>query len=242
MDFPLDVLSSMIAFVIVTVGATFQGTIGFGLGPLAVPLLVLINPDFVPGPLLFSALLLTILMSYREYHAIDVKGLKWAVVGRIVGTIIGAALLIIIPRNSLSIMFGIMVLLAVGISMAGVILPITPRNLFGAGTFSGFMGTTAAIGGPPVALLYQNQKGPRLRGTLSAIFVIGTVISLASLAIIGRFGLKEILMGLVLFPGIILGFYLSNRTAEIFDRGFIRPAVLIASAVAGIIVIISSIT
>jgi len=241
MDFPINLFDSIIACCIAAVGATLQGSIGFGLGLIAVPLLVLINPIFIPGPLLLAALSLTLLLSYREHQAIHIKGVKWAIPGRIVGSVIGACLLTAIPRGNLSVMFGIMVLLAVAISIIGVDLPLTSLNLFGAAIFSGFMGTTSAIGGAPMALVYQRQEGPRIRGTLSAIFVFGTIIALISLAFIGHFGLKEIQVALVLLPGTIIGFSLSRWTAQILDRGFIRPAVLAASAVSGIIVIIRSI-
>ena len=108
----------------------------------------------------------------------------------------------------------------------------------GAGTISGLMGTTSSVGGPPLALVYQKQMGPRIRGTLAVIFIFGAIISIISLAIIGRFGLKEIQAGVILFPGIIVGFLLSSRTARILDRGFTRPAVLLASSISGIIVIL----
>ena len=75
-----------------------------------------------------------------------------------------------IPQNSLSLLFGIMVLLAMTICIAGNHFPVTQRKLFGAGTFSGFMDTTSSIGGAPMALIYQRHEGPRLRGTLSSIF------------------------------------------------------------------------
>ena len=131
--------------------------------------------------------------------------------------------------------------LLVVISIIGIDLALTPRNLFGAAIFSGFMGTTSAIGGAPMALVYQKQKGPRIRGTLSAIFVFGTIIALISLAFIGRFGLEEIQVALVLLPGIMIGFSLSRWTAKILDQGFIRPTVLAASALSGIVVIIRNI-
>ncbi|MFC2158594.1 hypothetical protein ACFLT9_12225 [Acidobacteriota bacterium] len=103
---------------------------------------------------------------------------------------------------------------------------------------SGLMGTTAAIGGAPIGLIYQGQKGPQIRGTLSAIFALGTIISIASLICIRRFGVEEIKMALILLPGIILGFFLSRYTAPLLDRGLTRPAILFVSGVAGIAVII----
>jgi len=240
MEFPLDFLSSLMAFGISVSGALLQGSVGFGLGLIGVPLLVLIDPVFVPGPLLLGAFFLNLLVSRREHAAIDFTGVKWAIPGRILGAISGAFTLSLVSKDQLSLLFGAMVLLAVGMIFSGLDLPPTPKNVFVAGTFSGFMGTTSAIGGAPIALVYQKQKGSRIRGTLSVIFAIGTVISMTSLVIIGRFGLQEIQASLVLFPGIVVGFYLSRYTARILDRGFIRTAVLITSALSGMFVILKN--
>ena len=213
---------------------------GFGLGLLSVPLLVLIDPVYVPGPVLFAAFFLNLFIFLRERYAIHIKGLHWAVVGRVVGASIGAMLLLVIPQKSVSVMFGVMVLMAIGISLAGFNLTMTSKNIFGAGIASGIMGTTSSIGGPPMALVYQRQKGPTIRGTLSGIFIFGTIISLIALILIGRFGLIEIKATAVLMPGVVLGFLLSNRSTKTLDRGFTRPAVLITSAISGIVVILRS--
>ncbi len=228
----------ILAFLIATLGALLQGSVGFGLGLLSVPLLVLIDPVYVPGPVLLAAFFLNLFIFLRERHAIHIKSLHWAVVGRIVGAMIGALLLLAIPQKSVSVMFGVMVLTAIGINLAGFNLKITSKNIFSAGIASGIMGTTSSIGGPPMALIYQKQKGPTVRGTLSGIFIFGTIISLIALAVIGRFGLTEIKATAVLMPGVALGFVLSNRSTKILDRGFTRPAVLITSAISGIAVIL----
>jgi uncharacterized membrane protein YfcA len=59
--------------------------------------------------------------------------------------------------------------------------------------------------------------------------------------IIGHFGLREIQAGLVLFPGIVVGYFLSRHTSRILDRGFIRMAILITSALSGLFVILRNI-
>ena len=45
------------------------------------------------------------------------------------------------------------------------------------------MGTAASIGGPPMALLLQNESGNRIRANLAVFFVIGSFISLVMLGI-----------------------------------------------------------
>ena len=83
--------------------------------------------------------------------------------------------------------------------------PVTRSALFSAGIASGFMATAAGLGGPPVALVYQRAPGLRLRGTLAAYFIVGTVISLGALALAGRFGAEEFRLSAFLVPGTVLG-------------------------------------
>ncbi len=180
--------SCLMAFGVSVAGAILQGSVGFGLGLIGVPLLVLIDPIFVPGPLLMAAFLLNLLMSYRERTSIELKSVKWAIPGRFFGALLGASLLTAVPKDKISILFGAMVLLASGISFTGLDLMPSSRNVLIAGTFSGFMGTTSAIGGPPIALVFQKHGGPGIRSTLSVVFAVGTIISIASLIVIGRFG------------------------------------------------------
>lgn len=241
MEFPVDSLQALIAFLISVVGATLQGSIGFGLGLIGVPLLVLINPVFVPGPLLLAALMLTLLIAGREHRHIDFHNLTWPILGRLVGSLIGAAVLSVIPRTSLGILFGTMVLIAVLLSIIGPELRQSALNLFGAGTVSGVMATTASIGGAPMALMFQRHEGPRIRGTLSSIFIFGTLIAIGSLISIGRFGWTEIQAAAILAPGTLIGFLFSKKTSKLLDKGYMRPVVLIASALSGLAVILKNI-
>jgi len=238
MDLPIELLDALLALSIAALGATLQGSIGFGLGLISVPLLVLLEPKFVPGPLLLAALCLTLLIANRDHHAINMREIGWAIAGRILGSILGAVVLLLIPREDISLLAGIMVLLAILISIAGLSLPLNRASLIGAGTFSGLMGTTSAIGGAPMALVYQHQKGPQLRGSLSSIFVIGTLIGIVTLFAIGRFGGIELRLALVLLPGIFVGYWLSNYTSKFLDKGFIRPTVLLAATASGLVVVL----
>jgi uncharacterized membrane protein YfcA len=226
------------ATIVVFLGAALQGSIGFGLGLFAVPMLVLIEPRLVPAPLLLASGALTVLLTHRERHGIITDDLKWSLGGRLVGTLPALAVLTAVPAERLGIAFGALVLVGVGLSVSGWQLRPTPRVLLGAGALSGFMATIAAIGGPPVALVYQHESGPRIRGTLSAYFVVGVTISLAGLAWVGRFGLTEVALAGALLPAILAGFWVSRHTAQRLDRGSLRPAVLAVSALSAAAVIL----
>jgi uncharacterized membrane protein YfcA len=92
-----------------------------------------------------------------------------------------------------------------------------------------------------MALLYQREGGPSLRATLSAFFVVGTVLSLAGLHLVGRFGWHELLLGFGLFPGIAIGFVISIRVTRRVDGGALRPVILAVCAITGAVVLVEAI-
>lgn len=223
---------------IVGFGALLQGTIGFGLGVFAVPLLLLIRPELVPGPLLLSSIPLTILMAHRERASVTWGDLKWALVGRIAGIAAAAVIIAAVPADPLAIASGGFVLLAVALSATGRRVPAVPGTLVTAGALSGVLGTTVSIGGPPMALLYQYESGPTIRATLAAFFLVGVSLSLIALHFVGRFGVVEILAAVTLLPGVFVGFWLSRHTARWLDRGYTRPVILTLSALISVLVIL----
>ena len=208
------------------------------MGILASPILALINPRLVPAPVLLSTLVLTSLLTIRDRHAIDFGGLRWAVTGRVMGTFVAATVLVSLPEDQMVFLFGGLVLLGVGMSVSGLrVLPFRSSLLI-AGALSGLMGTVASIGGPPMALLYQDARGDRLRGTMSGFFWIGTIVSLVALRLIGRFGAEEISLALVMLLGVLIGFFVSRRTTAFIDRGYTRYAVLTVAGVTGVMVVL----
>lgn len=223
---------------VMTVAAMVQSTVGFGLALLAAPALVFIEPQFVPGPAILAALCLTVMVAIRERRSIDLRQVKWIVVGRVPGTLLGAALLVTVPSQYSSLLFGVMVLLAVATSVFGPAIAPTRATLIGAGTASGIMGTVSAIGGPPVALLLQHEQGRSLRGTLSGYFVCSTVITLCVLTVIGQFNYERLCLALLLVPGCVVGFLLAAPIRGWIDRALVRPLVLALSALSGSAVLV----
>jgi uncharacterized membrane protein YfcA len=224
-----------------TAGALVQGTIGFGMGLFAVPFLVLLNPDLVPGPTLFISGLLSVLMLVRERQQVNRVNLGWSLAGRVAGIGLAMAVLLIVPGERLGLLFGGLILLGTALTASGWHVRLTRPALVSAGLLSGFMATTVSIGGPPMALLYQREGGPSLRATLSAFFVVGTVLSLVGLHLVGRFGWHELLLGFGLFPGIAIGFVISIRVTRRVDGGALRPVILAVCAITGAVVLVEAI-
>lgn len=221
-------------------GALLQGAVGFGVALVAAPILMLMRPELVPGPMILAAWSLTVLIAVRDRQGVDWRGLRWTVPGLLAGTAAAVLLVKNLSAGGMGLMFGTLVLAAVGLSVAGWHPLPHARNLLLAASAAGFMGTATSVGGPPMALVYQRERGVRLRGTLSAVFLVGGMSSLAGLALAGRFGPAELAGGLGLLPGVVVGFLLSGPLAAYLDGYLLRPAVLAVSAAAALAVLARS--
>lgn len=228
-----------LAFVIVVLATAVQGTVGFGFALVAAPVLAIIDSRFAPGPIVFAGFAVALVYAFVERAALDLRAVRWVLIGRIPGTVLGGMAVAALSRQTIVIGIGVFVLVAVALSAAGAHIDPTPPRLFAAGTVSGVMGTTASIGGPPVALVYQRSPGPQLRATLASYFVVGAAMSLVGLALAGEFGAREARWGLALAPGVIAGAILSRRTAPFVDRSFLRPTVLAVAAVSAVALLVT---
>ena len=146
----------------IMLASALQASIGFGIGMLAAPIVALVDPALIPGTLIMVATLVTLMVLAREREDIDLHGAKWALVGRVPGTIAGALLLAMLPERGLAIMLALVVLVGVALTSFGWIPVARRRNVVLAGAASGVLGTATAIGGPPMALVWQRKEGARL--------------------------------------------------------------------------------
>jgi uncharacterized protein len=226
---------------VITLGAILQASTGLGAGLVIVPLLGLISLELIPGPVIFASIALSALMTWQYRMSVKFLNMKTLIGGLVAGTVLGALVISALPLDRVGILFGILVLLAVTITAAGTRIEFTRPKLIAAGTLSGFMGTTAAIGAPVLALLYQHEDGGTLRGTLGLLYLLSSIMMLALLHVVGHFGGNELRLGLYLIPGFLAGFVLATPIAKMLDRGYSRLAVLLISTLSALVLIAKSI-
>jgi len=154
------------------------------------------------------------------------------------GTAAASATLVVLSSRGLSIAFALLVIAAVALTASGLALRRTRQTLVGAGIVSGYMATIAAIGGPPVALLYQRDGTATLRATLPRYFFVSGVLALIGLVPAGKLGRTELVYSLALLPGVVVGVAGSAWLAAHVDRRSARPWVLGLSMVAAVTVLI----
>ncbi len=205
-----------------------------GLNLFAVPILALIDPVYVPGPVLLHSFLLASAASWRLRADIDFREFGISLAGLIVGTAIAAVLLIYLSAQHLPRLFGVIVLAAVAITAAGYRLALTSPRLLAASASAGIMGTIAGVHAPPVALIYQHESPARIRSALLPFLLAANAISLLALIGIGLFGRRELLASILLLPGLIIGYLISPWLIRVMSPRLIRACILAISAASGL--------
>jgi len=224
------------AIALVAAGA-IQGSTGFGFNMLAAPLLAVLDPAFVPGPMIAVATLVSAGGVVSEFNAINRTDLGFALGGRVLSATLAALLIGVMSQEAFAALFGTAVLMGVVLSLGGLRIAARPSTLFAAGTLSGFMGTLTSIGAPPMAIVYQDTGGTRMRATLNAYFVVGGLISLTALFLTGHFGWQEVKLACLMTPFAFAGLLLSRWGRMIVDRGGIKPIVLTVSTASAAILL-----
>ena len=229
---------ALLAALIFAAGAAVQGAVGFGANLVAAPLLVLLDDGYVPGPVIVASAVLNVLLAWRSGPGDVDPTVDVAILGQVVGSLVAGAVIAMLPTDALSILFAVLVLVAVAVILRGRRLASTRGNLAGAGVTSGFMGTISGIGGPPIALAYLGLDGPALRATLARYFLVGNLVAIPTLIVVGSLDVDDIPACLALVPGAVVGFLVSGWLARHADRATLRPIVLGLSTIAAVAVII----
>jgi uncharacterized protein len=230
-------LTALLATAFVALGALLQAATGLGAGLIIVPLLALLSVELIPGPTIFASLALSLSMTIRGWDQIHFARTAPIVGGLLAGTIAASVYIARVPLDALGIMFGIFILTAVVISARVRAFALNKKGLFAAGAMSGVMGTSAGIGAPVLALVFQHYSGEKLRATLACLYLISSAMMLICLHFVGRFGAHEALSGVVLVPGFLIGYFVSPRLTAMLDRGYARTAVLVISTAAACLLI-----
>ncbi len=238
----LSVAMAILCILVVYVGALVQASIGIGLGMIASPVLLLADPDFIPAALILAVLPLTFTIAWIDRTHIEPREVGFAVAGRIPGTITGALVVASLSDRVLAVLVAGSVLLAVVASITGRLFRPTDRSLVVAGMASGFAATTTGVGGPPMALTYQNSDPATMRATISAFFSIGTLMSLGALWLAGEVGVRQLQLAALILPPVVLGIVSARQVKHLLRPEVVRPTVLVICTVTAVTLVIETFT
>ncbi|AEG09918.1 protein of unknown function DUF81 [Shewanella baltica OS183] len=237
----IDPQTLALASLIVFLGALTQSLIGFGLAVVASPLLYIVDPDLVPGPVIAMGFTISLLTLFRERGHLEFNGLQYALLGRVPGGFIGASLLLFAPQPILGLSIAAIVAVAVILSLYKFSLPVNKKTLFGAGVVSGIFGNIAAIGGPPMAILLSGKDASQFRAALSAFFIFSSTIAMVILAITGLLELKHLWLSLMLLPSVLLGYLVAGRLVGRVDKDKTKMATLVLCSISALVLTVKSV-
>jgi uncharacterized membrane protein YfcA len=216
----------LMANVVLIVSSILQMATGVSVGMIIVPFLAMISYTLVPVPVVFASLTLTMMMAYQGRVHIDKENMPQVSIGMLLG--IFAALIIFktIKFEYLGVIFGSIILLSVFISIKKKDFKLTHKMNYGGGFVAGVMGALAAVGGQVLALLFQNHPLPSIKATLAFLYTIFSFVMLIVFYIGDELTVDQLVSGLYMMPGFIIGFFVAPLFAKYFNPKYAKPVVL----------------
>lgn len=233
----MDYLDLNLFSLIVTISAVFlagviRGYSGFGFAMVAVTSVSLVVPPARVVPLV---LILEVLASIRlvpqVWNDIDWYSLRWLLAGSLFATPFGAYLLANIPAEPMRISISLLVLVAAILLIRGWAWKRMPGRplILTAGLACGILNGAAAIGGPPVILLYlSSPAGVTVsRASIIAYFLGIDSMSLVMASIHGLTTSQTLLLTAVCLVPLLLGIGVGSKMFTKVEKESFRHHVLI---------------
>ena len=228
---PLEILVVVVA---VVAGSMVQATAGVGITLVAAPVLLAVDPAFVPLPLILGGAVVGIRNVTMEFAGFDARRWRRCLLGAPVGLVLGELALANLTERGLTAAIGLLVVISVGAMASGW----QPRRRSWTSVLAGllvaFSLRVAALPGPPYAILHHDDPPEVLRPNISAlVLVLAGTISIRLLvggevtgADLGRVAL---VMGSAL-----VGLLLAPPLRRWVDSGWFRPALLSVCGLGGL--------
>jgi uncharacterized membrane protein YfcA len=131
--------------------------------------------------------------------------------------------------------------LAVVITLVAKAQPLTTQNLSICGVAVGAMGSTSGIPGAPLVVLYQNEPLEKTRPTMALVFTFAYITSLIALTYGGVFNTRLAIDGLLLLPGLLLGFVIGKWARQYMSKSTGRMLMLSIASVGAVLLLVKSI-
>ena len=205
------------AFFILLLAYFIRGITGFGSGLIAIPLLAHFLPlTFVVPLVLVLDFIASVVLSRHTHLQLRWDEIRSLLPASIAGILIGALLLVNLPREPLLIGLGLFVIFF-GLRYLFNVhseKPISRWWSLPTGFSGGLIGAMFGTGGPPfvVYLSHRLHDKTQLRGTLSGLFMLDGALRIVTFLVMGLLLQTDMLSSILLaLPLLGLGLYLGNR-------------------------------
>ncbi|MEA1880495.1 MAG: TSUP family transporter [Campylobacterota bacterium] len=220
------IVTFLLANFILIVGSVLQMATGVSVGMIIVPFLAMISYTLLPVPVVLASLTLTVMMAYQGRTHIDTDNMPQIGFGMLLGILMAVYIFKNIEYKDLGILFGLLILLSVVISIKIKTFKLGSKINYSGGFAAGFIGTLALSGGQILALLFQNHTLSSIKATLAFLYTIFSLVLLLVFYVAGEFTYTQLLSGLYMMPGFIIGFFIAPLFAKYFNPKYTKTVVL----------------
>ncbi len=204
---------------IVLVAGVVKGAMGVGMGMLAVPMLSLFVPPaqaigLMVVPVLWSNAVQTIERGSPTY---SVKRFRWLIFSQLISVVLTVRVSSSLSADQMNVMFACAILVSVLLMAARPNIGIPPRfettASVIAGLAAGVMGGVSSLTSPVLItyLMALNLKREEFIGSISVIYLFGSVFMYSAMIWYGRFGVLELLVSCATVVPMLLGLALGKR-------------------------------
>lgn len=231
--------SELAVLVLAVLAAGFvQILAGFGFALLSVPLMAfaLTTQEAVVISTVLG-LLSSGVQTAKGIHEADWMLVRRVTVAAMAGIPFGFVLYALLSADTLRLLLGIGVLLAVYLLARGVdFIGKGPVVEWSAGFVSGALASSLSTNGPPLVFALQGRRLPIavFRSTINAVFVISGAVTAVVFAVAGEFDRRIVIGICVALPALAIGIAVGYRMRRFFDERRARQLVLGLLALAGV--------
>ena len=204
-----------------------------------VPLLVLFLPPRTVIPVaLMVGTVLNLSIALRERESLQAKRIVPLIVSGVFGIPLGMVLLLVLDGDVIRLIIGIVICTTGLLLMAGLYLKIKREKLalIPVGFISGILNGAISMSGPPVVLLFSNQKLRKgnFRANLVTYFIVLNILTYPIFLLGGLFTWDVLILSGVVMPGLVTGLFLGLKLTGRLDEFQFRRMALILVVVTGI--------
>jgi len=223
--------------------AAVQMTSGFGFALVAVPLLALVT-----GP--HTAILLALLSGtlFNAWQAVEGRGHRdVSVIARVLGgAVLGLPLGYAVFRHTdpgpLTVMVGVLVLVAVVVLARGWQFPAVSRSTdVATGLLTGVLTTSTGTNGPPIVTLLQARRLPpkEFRATVTLVFLVLNLAAITVFSVTGALTGEVLMTALWCVPALLVGGWVGYCARTLLPPEGFRRLVLVLLTVAGVTAVLT---
>lgn len=218
-----DLVTIIIAFIVIFCAGLIQGATSFGFSLFALPILAVFLPlkIIVPILVIYSIIMNSIIL-YKIREHVKIKRILMLIIAAVIATPLGANMLINMNEKVLQLIVGVIVTISALSFYFGYKIKINNEKIayIPVGFLSGLLNGSVSLSGPPVILFLTNQGVEKqvFRATLTAYFWILNIMTVVTF-VYKRLVSAEILkFTLYLLPalviGVLIGIKLGNKVKE----------------------------